>query len=95
MIEPCNINLSNSGNQKILASHSGWVSCVSCLENEPNMFVTGAYDGLVKAWDIRSITPLHSTEAHPKHKVLTVRLSGKNIFSSGGTDNFLKTHSIS
>jgi WD40 repeat protein len=57
--------------------------------------VTGAYDGTVKAWDVRASAPLHTCVAHEDAKVLCVGLADKQSFSSGGSDNKLKSFVIS
>jgi ribosome biogenesis protein YTM1 len=80
--------------KKALKSHSAWVSTLAWHPTNPNMFLSGGYDGAVKVWDLRSNVPLHSlTQAH-KDKVLCVGWAANQSFLSGGADKTVQIHSI-
>lgn len=77
-----------------LKSHTGWVSDVAWCNSKsfPHLLVSTSYDGTVKLWDVRSMIPLHTMEAHTD-KALCVDWHQNQIIS-GGADNMLHSFAV-
>ncbi|XP_025094810.1 ribosome biogenesis protein WDR12 homolog isoform X1 [Pomacea canaliculata] len=73
-------------------SHTGWVVSVDWSRNNEHLFLSGAYDSILKLWDIRSPkAPLYNMHGH-EDKILSVDWSVPELILSGGADNNLKIH---
>ncbi|XP_014483139.1 PREDICTED: ribosome biogenesis protein WDR12 homolog [Dinoponera quadriceps] len=71
-------------------SHTQWVQCVRWSSMNEHLFISGAYDGIVKLWDTRSPkTPLFDLTGH-EDKVLCCDWSHPRLIVSGGADNTLR-----
>jgi ribosome biogenesis protein YTM1 len=84
--------------QRTFNSHKEWVSSVAFRPESEYLFASGAYDGTVKIWDMRSTIPLHTLAAH-EGKVLDVAWRTHNsiegpVLASGGEDKQLRLFSI-
>jgi len=76
-----------------LSSHDGWISSVSWSPSSQYELISGAYDSVVKVWDVRSTnSSLYSLNSH-QDKVMCVNWKVPEILLSGGSDNKLAIHS--
>lgn len=71
-------------------SHTQWVQSVKWSKTEEHLFISAAYDQLVKLWDARSPkVPLYDLTGH-EDKVLCCDWSKPAFMVSGGADNTLR-----
>ncbi|XP_074659393.1 ribosome biogenesis protein WDR12 homolog isoform X2 [Tubulanus polymorphus] len=71
-------------------SHTGWVTSVSWSQHNPNLFISGSYDSVLKLWDVRSPkAPMYDMTGH-EDRVLCTDWSIPDLMLSGGADNHLK-----
>ncbi|KAL0134859.1 hypothetical protein PUN28_001562 [Cardiocondyla obscurior] len=71
-------------------SHTQWIPSVRWSTVEEYLFISGAYDNIVKLWDTRSIkVPLFDLLGHDD-KVLNCNWSNPELIMSGGADNTLR-----
>jgi len=76
--------------KETFTSHTNWVTGVAWSPSSENHFISGAYDNVVKYWDIRSPkASLYDLIGH-KDRVLCVNWSNKYHVISGAADNQLK-----
>jgi len=72
-----------------LRSHKGWVSSCAWSRWESWQVCSGAYDGNLKLWDIRSTTPLQTVRVH-EDKLLALQFLTRDALVSGGADRMLR-----
>ncbi|XP_018366844.1 PREDICTED: ribosome biogenesis protein WDR12 homolog [Trachymyrmex cornetzi] len=71
-------------------SHTQWVTSVRWSTIDEHLFISGAYDNIVKLWDTRSPkAPLFDLLGH-EDKVLSCDWSNPKLIMSGGADNTLR-----
>ncbi|XP_011694790.1 PREDICTED: ribosome biogenesis protein WDR12 homolog [Wasmannia auropunctata] len=71
-------------------SHTQWVVSVRWSTESEHIFISGAYDNIVKLWDTRSPkAPLFDLLGH-EDKVLCCDWSNRELIMSGGADNTLR-----
>lgn len=78
--------------QKLFKSHSQMISSVDFCPYEDNLFISGALDGVVKVWDMRSDLPLYSVNVAQNSKIFSVKWVSGKVFVSGGDDSSLTQH---
>lgn len=71
-------------------SHTQWVMSVRWSTVNEHLFISGAYDNIVKLWDTRCPkAPLYDLVGH-EDKVLSCNWSNPELIMSGGADNTLR-----
>ena len=82
-------------------SHDKWVSQVKFNQNVDNIFVSSAYDGTVKLWDLRNEEMPIATlkrkagqSANDDYKVFAAEWNGPSQIISGGSDSHVSVHTI-
>ncbi|XP_032683439.1 ribosome biogenesis protein WDR12 homolog [Odontomachus brunneus] len=80
----------NAVMKTMYTSHTQWVQCVRWSTVIEYLFISGAYDDIVKLWDTRSPkTPLFDLTGH-EDKVLCCDWLNSKLIASGGADNTLR-----
>lgn len=73
-------------------SHTQWVQTVEWSKTDENLFISGAYDNLLKLWDRRSPrAPLFDLTGH-EDKILCCDWSEPSVMVSGGADNTVRIY---
>lgn len=75
--------------------HSSWVSCVKWASKDnashPYAFASASYDGTVKTWDIRALSPVNSIRAGPPNsKIFALSWVPPSTLAAGGQECKLK-----
>lgn len=78
--------------ERLFKSHVNSVSCLRGNQDDSNLFVSGALDGIAKVWDMRSDRPLYSVKIAENSKIFDVNWTGKREFLTGGDDSSITQH---
>jgi len=92
-----------TASQRQFAAHSRYISSVTINPQAENVFLTSAYDGKLKLWDMRNeaepIAVLKHNSKIPQQttgdfKLFTTCWNGPSEILSGGSDSHVSVHEI-